>query len=137
MSSDDGSGAFGHEAKADSLDGYPDIYGIRALNSCRARQSHLRLARNESIEVSSIFHGKLLGVPGASPPSRRRLPLLVRANQREGLVDEDVVRPVDADVVDFVLAVAQLDDTIDDAAGVGGEGSLRRVGGCRAADDRP
>jgi hypothetical protein len=30
------SGAFGHEAKVDSLDGYPDISGIRALNSCRA-----------------------------------------------------------------------------------------------------
>jgi hypothetical protein len=35
----------------------------------------------------------------------------------EILVDEDVVRPVDADVVDFVLAVAQLDDTVDDAVG--------------------
>jgi hypothetical protein len=29
------SGAFGQEAKVDSLDGYPDISGIRALNSCR------------------------------------------------------------------------------------------------------
>jgi hypothetical protein len=31
------------------------------------------------------------------------------------LVDEDVVRPVDGDVVDFVPAVAQLHNTVDDA----------------------
>jgi hypothetical protein len=31
-----------------------------------------------------------------------------------------VVGPADADVVDFVLAVAQLHNTVDDAAWVGG-----------------
>lgn len=31
------------------------------------------------------------------------------------LIDEDVVRPVDADVVDLVLAVAQLPNAVDDA----------------------
>ena len=39
------SGAFGHEAKVDSLDGYPDISGIRALNSCRAHSSLRPLVR--------------------------------------------------------------------------------------------
>jgi hypothetical protein len=33
----------------------------------------------------------------------------------EVLADEDVVRPADADVVDLVLAVAQLHNTVDDA----------------------
>jgi hypothetical protein len=45
-----------------------------------------------------------------APPRR-----LVGADDREVLVDEDVVRPVDADVVDLVLAVAQLHNTVDDA----------------------
>ena len=40
---------------------------------------------------------------------------LVGADDLEGLIDEDVVRPVDADMVDFVLAVAQLHNTVDDA----------------------
>ena len=42
---------------------------------------------------------------------------LVGADDLEVLVDEDVVRPVDTDVVDLVLAVAQLHDTVDDAPG--------------------
>jgi hypothetical protein len=33
------------------------------------------------------------------------------------MVDEDVVRPVDADVVDLVLAVAQPEDPVHDAPG--------------------
>ena len=44
---------------------------------------------------------------------------LVGADDLEVLVDEDVVGPVDADVVDLVLAVAQLHNTIDDAPRVG------------------
>ena len=42
---------------------------------------------------------------------------LLGADDLEVLVDEDVVRPVDADVVDVVIAVAQLHDTVDDAPG--------------------
>ena len=38
---------------------------------------------------------------------------LVGADDLEVLVDEDVVGPVDADVVDLVLAVTQLYDTVD------------------------
>ena len=41
------------------------------------------------------------------------------------------MRPVDADVVDLVVAVAQLHNTVDDAAGVGlqsGLGGLGRLG---------
>jgi hypothetical protein len=40
---------------------------------------------------------------------------LVGADHLEVLVNEDVVWPVDADVVDLVLAVAQLHDTVDDS----------------------
>jgi hypothetical protein len=61
---------------------------------------------------------------------------LVGAEDREGLVDEDVVGPVDADVVDFVLAVAQLHDAVDDSAGVGGQRGFGRFVGGRSADDR-
>jgi hypothetical protein len=64
-------------------------------------------------------------------------PRLVSADDGEGPVDEDVVRPVDADEVHFVFAVAQLDDTIDDAARVGGKGSFRCIVRRRSADDRP
>src|SRR6266513_2085862 len=62
---------------------------------------------------------------------------LVGADDLEVLVDEDVVRPVDTDVVDLVLAVAQLHDTVDDAARVGGQRSFRRLVRCGSADDRP
>jgi hypothetical protein len=43
---------------------------------------------------------------------------LLGADNLEVLVDEDVVGPVDADVVDLVLAVAELHHTVDDSAGV-------------------
>jgi hypothetical protein len=56
-----------------------------------------------------------LETQGARPPPTR----LVGADDLEVLVDEDVVGPVDADVVDLVLGVAELDDTVDDAAWVG------------------
>src|SRR5438876_9991534 len=62
---------------------------------------------------------------------------LVGADDLEVLVDEDVVRPVDADVVDLVLAAAQLHNTVDDAPRVGGQRSFRRLIRCRSADDRP
>jgi hypothetical protein len=62
---------------------------------------------------------------------------LVGADDLEVLGDEDVVRPVDADVVDLVLAVAQLHNTIDDAPRVGGQRSFSRLIRCRSADDRP
>ena len=38
-----------------------------------------------------------------------------------------MVRPVDADVVNLVLAVAQMHNTVDDAPRVGGERSFRRL----------
>src|SRR3954471_19189595 len=61
---------------------------------------------------------------------------LVGTDDLEVLVDEDVVRPVDADVVDLVLAVAQLHNTVDDAPRVGDQRSFRRLVRCRSADDR-
>ena len=42
------------------------------------------------------------------------------------LVDEHVVRPVHTDVMDLVLAVAQLDDTVDDSPRIGGQRSFGR-----------
>jgi hypothetical protein len=44
--------------------------------------------------------------------------------------------PVDPDVVDLVVAVAQPDDTIDDAAWIGCKGGLRCLARGGAADDR-
>src|SRR4029077_14272883 len=61
---------------------------------------------------------------------------LVTADDLEGLVDEDVVWPVDADVVNLVLAVGQLHNTVDDAPRVGGQRSFRGLIRGRAADDR-
>src|SRR5205085_9736665 len=60
---------------------------------------------------------------------------LVGADDVEVLVDEDVVRPVDADAVHLVLAVAQLYDAVDDSPGVGGQCSFRRLVRGRAAND--
>src|SRR5437764_12029684 len=62
---------------------------------------------------------------------------LVGTDNLEVLADEDVVRPVDADVVGLVLAVAQLHNTVDDAPRVGSQRSFRRLIRCRSADDRP
>jgi hypothetical protein len=62
---------------------------------------------------------------------------LLRPGDLEILADEDVMRPVDADVVDVVITVAQLHNTVDDASRVGGQRSFRRLIGCRSADDRP
>ena len=50
---------------------------------------------------------------------------------------EDVVGPVDADVVDVVLAVAQLHHTVDDAPRVSSQGGFGRLVGRCPADDRP
>ena len=69
--------------------------------------------------------------------SSRALGFLVGADDREVLVDEDVVRPVDADVVNLELTVAELHDTVDDASRVGGKRGFSRLVCRRSADDRP
>jgi hypothetical protein len=46
------------------------------------------------------------------------------ADYFEVVVDKDVVGPVDADVVDLVVAAAQFHDSIDDAARVGQQGGF-------------
>lgn len=56
-----------------------------------------------------------------------RATLSVRADHLELLGHEDMVRPVDADEVDFELPIAQLHNTIDDATGVSGQRSFGRV----------
>jgi hypothetical protein len=60
----------------------------------------------------------VLGSATDSRPLRLRIAIpLLGADDLEGLVDEDVVRPADADVVDLVFAGAQLHNMIDDAPG--------------------
>ena len=49
------------------------------------------------------------------------------ANDCEGLADENVMRPVDADVVHVVLAIVEPHDAVDDASWVGSERGFRRV----------
>jgi hypothetical protein len=63
--------------------------------------------------------------------------LLVGADDLEILADEDVVGPIDADVVGLVLASAQLHNTVDDTPRVDGQRSFRRLVRRRSADDRP
>src|SRR5438309_1927538 len=72
----------------------------------------------------------------SSPRSPTRVAPLVGADHLEVLVDEDVVGPVDADVVDLVLAVAELDHTVDDAARVGRQRGFGGLGRRGSADDR-
>ena len=62
---------------------------------------------------------------------------LLGADDIEILVDEDVVWPVDSDVVDLVLAVAQLHNTIDHAPWIGCQSSFCRFIRRHSADDRP
>src|ERR1700727_1779858 len=58
---------------------------------------------------------------GRAPVAQWATALVVGADDLEVGVDEDVVGPVDADVVDLVIAVAELHDTVDGAAGVDGQ----------------
>ena len=62
---------------------------------------------------------------------------LVGTHDLEVLVDENMVRPVDANGMDLILAVAQLHNTVDNAPRIGGQRSFRRLIRCRSADDRP
>src|SRR5438270_11105250 len=71
------------------------------------------------------------------PASSRWRRRLIGADDLAALVDDDVVGPVDADVVDLVFAVAQLHNTVDDAAWVRGQRSFRRLIRFRSAGDRP
>src|ERR1700687_1780466 len=77
------------------------------------------------------------GNPTGETRGSRLITALVGTHDLEALADEDVVRPVDADVVDLVLAVAQLHNTVDDASRVGGQRSFSGFVRGRSADDRP
>jgi hypothetical protein len=50
---------------------------------------------------------------------------------------KDVVGPVDADVVDVVLAVAELCNSVDDGPRIGSQRSFRRLVRRCPANDRP
>jgi len=67
----------------------------------------------------------------------RLLRLLLGTDDFEDPVNEDVVGPVDTDVVDLVFAVAQLDHPVDDAPRIGGQSSFSRLIRRRSTDDRP
>src|SRR5665213_2012929 len=57
------------------------------------------------------------------------------ANGCEARGDEYVMRPIHADVMDVVLAVAQQRDTVDDGTRIGGKRSLGRLARRGSADD--
>jgi len=59
-----------------------------------------------------------------------------RTHYRKVGVDEDVVRPVDADVVDVVLTIAYRHHSIDDPSRVGGQRGFGCLVGGGPADDR-
>src|ERR1700739_1921174 len=61
---------------------------------------------------------------------------LVGPDHLEVLADEDMVWPVDADVVNLVFAVAQLHHTIDDSPRIGSQRCFRRLVCRRSTDDR-
>ena len=69
--------------------------------------------------------------------SRDELPWSKGTDDLEARALEDVVRPIDADVMDVVLAVAQLRDSVDYGPRVSGERSFGRFVRCCTADDRP
>ena len=73
---------------------------------------------------------------GGETPRSRPIAALVGTDDLEALTDKDVVRPVDADVVDLVLAVAQLHNTVNDASRIGHQRSFSRLVRCCSADDR-
>jgi hypothetical protein len=59
------------------------------------------------------------------------------ADDLEVRVDEDVVGPVDADVVDLEVAVAEFHDAVDNATGVVAQRGFGRLVRGRAAGERP
>src|SRR5580704_7379176 len=63
--------------------------------------------------------------------------LVVGADDLEVRVDEDVVWPVDADVVHLVVAVAQFHHAVDDAARVDGQRRFGRLVRGRSGGERP
>jgi hypothetical protein len=55
----------------------------------------------------------------------------------EVVADEDVVRPVYADIVNLIFAATQFHDTVDDAPRVVSQRNFGRLVRFRSADDRP
>ena len=53
---------------------------------------------------------------GSNSVKRRKLWRLKGADDFEIVIDEDVVRPVDADIVNLIFAVTQLHNTVDNAS---------------------
>ena len=84
---------------------------LRIVDAGRERVSLHDVGRLAQRESTSLTR------KGSQVQSLQR-PLLVGTNNVEILADKDVVRPVDADVVDLVLAAAQLHDTVDNSARV-------------------
>src|ERR1700760_2293967 len=70
-------------------------------------------SRTQRLDRGAGTRAVAVAVKQRAAPGRRPL---VGPDDLEALADEDVVRPADADVVDLVLAVAQLHDSVDDAS---------------------
>jgi len=82
------------------------------------------------------WHGSILGDTDDLVVIKVRPAVaLLGADDLEVLVDEDVVGSIDADVVDLVLAIAQLHNSVDDSPRVRGQGSFRRLSCRRSAND--
>src|SRR5207253_6804837 len=58
-----------------------------------------------------------------TPTTPARPPHLLGADDLEIIIDENVMRPVDSDYVDVVIAVAQQNNTVDGASLVSGVSS--------------
>ena len=118
---------------AGSRDKPRDVYDIHIC----ARAPTVRTWRGGGPSARSV--GDVLCVSGAfqawaSPPNSSED--LFGADDLEVLVHEDVVRPVDADHVDVVVAAAQQDHTVDGASRVRGDRGGFRLVCSRPRDDR-
>ena len=91
------------------LGSYNSSRSLASGGSIPARPKRSNIARSPSVIRS--LDAEARGCDRTDPGSVR----LLGAHDLEVLVDEDVVRPVDADDVDVVLAVAQPHDTVDGA----------------------
>jgi len=78
---------------------------LRGAPAPGSGQSEPQQRKRRACVSSWTFFGRTLAAALGYPDELSRLE---SADDLEVLVDEDVVRPVDADVVDVVLAVAQL-----------------------------
>ena len=94
------------------------IVTVRLISHILVARPWRRRQSRPGVAVTNLVARRLVNAATLSP---------LRADHLELLGHEDMVRPVDADEVDFELPIAQLHNTIDDATGVSGQRSFGRV----------